>query len=131
MTIYGSEFDENRFQLQLETLQKYCINLDRNTCIRSVTDTLQNLKVQSHLNEVFKLTKLILVLPATNATNERTFSLLKLVKSYLRSTMKQSRLNHFILSAYKNQLDQLDLTKTASDFISKNDARKHIFGKFN
>ena len=131
MTIYGSEFDENRFQLQLETLQKYCINLDRNTCIRSVTDTLQNLKVQSHLNEVFKLTKLILVLPATNATNERTFSLLKLVKSYLRSTMKQSRLNHLILNAYKNQLDQLDLTKTASDFISKNDARKHIFGKFN
>ena len=131
MTIYGSEFDENRFQLQLETLQKYCINLNRNTCIRSVTDTLQNLKVQSHLNEVFKLTKLILVLPATNATNERTFSLLKLVKSYLRSTMKQSRLNHLILSAYKNQLDQLDLTKTVSDFISKNDARKHIFGKFN
>ena len=131
MTIYGSEFDENRFQLQLETLQKYCINLDRNTCIRSVTDTLQNLKVQRHLNEVLKLTKLILVLPATNATNERTFSLLKLVKSYLRSMMKQSRLNHLILSAYKNQLDQLDLTKTASDFISKNDARKHIFGKFN
>ena len=131
MTIYGSEFDENRFQLQLEALQKYCINLNRNTCIRSVTDTLQNLKVQSHLNEVFKLTKLILVLPATNATNERTFSLLKLVKSYLRLTMKQSRLNHLILSAYKNQLDQLDLTKTVSDFISKNDARKHIFGKFN
>ena len=45
--------------------------------------------------------------------------------------MKQSRLNHLILNAYKNQLDQLDLTKTASDFISKNDARKHIFGKFN
>ena len=35
------------------------------------------------------------------------------------------------LSAHKNQLDQLDLTKIASDFINKNDARKHIFGKFN
>ena len=31
-----------------------------------------------------------------------------------------------ILSAYKNQLD---LTKIVSDFINKNDARKHIFGK--
>ena len=30
------------------------------------------------------------------------------------------------LSAHKNQLDQLDLTKIASDFINKNDARKHI-----
>ena len=84
---------------------------------------LRNLKVKIHLSEVFKLTKLILVLPTTNAASEGTFSLLELIKSYLRSTMKQSRLNHLmILSAYINQLDQLDL---------KNDARKHIFGKPN
>ena len=122
MVIYISDFDENRFQVQLENLQEYCTNLDGNICIRSVTDTMLNLKVQSHLNEVFELTKPILVLPATNATIERTFRLLKLIKSHLRSTMKQSRLNHLpILSAYKNQLDQLDLTKIASDFISKND----------
>ena len=132
MAIYGSDFDENRFQVQLEALQEYCTNLDGNIDIRSVTDTLWNLTVQSRLGEVFKLSKLILVLPATNATSERTFSLLKLIKSYLRSTMKQSRLNRLmILSACKNKLDELDLTKIASDFINKNGARKHIFGKFN
>ena len=88
--------------------------------------------VQSHPSEVFNLTKLILVLPVTNPTSERAFSLLNLIKSYLQSAMKQTRLNHLmILSAYKNQLDQLDLTKIALDFINKNDARKHIFGKFN
>ena len=54
MAIYGSDFDQNRFQVQLETLQEYCTNLDGNTCIRSVTDTLPNLKVQGHLSEVFK-----------------------------------------------------------------------------
>ena len=32
-----------------------------------------------------------------------------------------------ILSAYKNQLDQLDVTKIASDFID--DAREHIVRK--
>ena len=78
-----------------------------------------------------KLTKLILLLPVTNATREKTFSLLKLIKSYLRSTMKQSRLNHLILSGDKNQLDQLDLIKIAFDFVSKNDVCKHIFVKFN
>ena len=36
-----------------------------------------------------------------------------------------------ILRTYKNQLDQLDLTKIASDFINKNDTRKNIFGTFN
>ena len=132
MAIYSSEFTENRFQVQLENLQEYWTNLDGNACICSVTDTLWNLKVQSHLSKVFKLAKLILALPATNATSEETFSLLKLSESYLRSTMKQSRLNHLmILSVYKNQLDQLDLTKIASDFINKNDTRKPIFGRFN
>ena len=67
-----------------------------------------------------------------NATREKKFSLLKLIKSSLQSMMKQSRLNHLmILSAYKNQLYQLDLTKIASDFINEGDVRKHIFVKFN
>ena len=131
MAICGSDFDENRFQLQLKTLHKYCTNLDGNTCIRFLAETLQNLKVQSHLSEVFKLTKRILVLPETNATTKKTFSLLKLIKSYLCSMMKQSKLNHLILSACKNQLDQLDLMKSASDCINKNDSRKYSFGKFN
>ena len=74
--------------------------------IRSVTDAFQNLKVQSYPREVFKLTKLILVLLLTNAMSKRTFSL---------------------LSACKNQLDISDLTKVLSDFINKNDARKNIF----
>ena len=68
MAVHGSDFSENRFQVQY----------------------LRNLKVKSHLSEVFKLTKLILVLPAINATSQRTFSLLKLIKNYIQSTMKQS-----------------------------------------
>ena len=46
MVIYGSEFDENRFQLQLQTLQEYCTNIDGKACICSVNDTLRNLKVR-------------------------------------------------------------------------------------
>lgn len=47
MTTYGSDFDENKFQVKLQTLQEYCTKRDGNACIRSVTDTYQNLKVQS------------------------------------------------------------------------------------
>ena len=36
-----------------------------------------------------------------------------------------------ILIAYKNQLDRLNLTKIALDFINKNYPQKHILGKFN
>ena len=62
IAIYRSDLDENRFEVQLVTLQEYCANLDRDVCIRSVTDTLRNLRLQIHLNEVFKLTKFVLVL---------------------------------------------------------------------
>ena len=55
MAMYGSDFYENRFQVQLETLKEHCTNLDGNAYIRFVTETLQNLNVKNHLNEVFKL----------------------------------------------------------------------------
>ena len=46
------------------------------------------------ISEVGKILELLLVLPATkNATSERTFSKLKLIKTYLYSTMTQNRLN--------------------------------------
>ena len=46
------------------------------------------------INSVVLKFKIILVIPATNATSEHSFSALKRIKSYLRSTMSQSRLNH-------------------------------------
>ena len=66
------------------------------------------------------LGKLILVMPATNAVNERSFSALKRVKTYLRATTGDSRLNHLmILHAHK---DKTDATEKAN--------RKQFFGKF-
>ena len=60
----------------------------------------------------------MMVMPATNSTSEKAFSLLKLIKTYLRSTMRQGRLNHLmILSAYRNRLDEMDLRKVASIFV--------------
>ena len=54
--------------------------------------------------------KLILVMPSTNASSERTFSAMRRVKSYLRSTMTQERLNHLmILHVHKELTDKLDL----------------------
>ena len=39
------------------------------------------------LSEVILATKQIIVMPATNATSEQTFSAMQCVKLYLRSTM--------------------------------------------
>jgi len=39
------------------------------------------------------LLKILCIIPVTTATSERSFSSLKRIKTYLRSTMNQSRLN--------------------------------------
>lgn len=67
----------------------------------------------------------------SSATAERTFSALRRVKNYLRSTMGQSRLNHFIvLHAHKQRTDDLDICEVAKDFASKNSRRQDYFGHF-
>ncbi len=89
-------------------------------------------EAKSLVSEVSKLVKLILVLPATNATSERSFSALRRVKTYyLRGTMKQSRLNHLmLLHVHKDLSDGLDIISCANEFVSVNEHRFNIFGKF-
>ena len=131
MALYGSDFEGIRFHVQLETLSEYCKETVDTASVRTVTEILRNLEVRNHLCEVYKLAKLLMVMPATNSASERTFSLLKLIKTYLRSTMTQGRLNHLmILSAYRKRLDEMNLRKVASIFVQKNDGHRHTFGKF-
>ena len=74
---------------------------------------------------------LIVVMLATNASSERSFSTMKRLKTYLRSTMGQTRLNHLmILNIYKEILDCMDLTAVANEFVQGSEHRLHIFGKF-
>ena len=70
-------------------------------------------------------------MPATNATSKHSFSVLRRLKSYLRSTMSQLRLNHMmILSIYKKLVDELDLNAVANEFVDSSDHRLRLFGTF-
>jgi len=80
--------------------------------------------------EVHHLLCLYLTVPMTSATAERTFSTLRRLKSYLRSTMTQKRLNHVILHTHKEQTDELDLIDIAKTFVSCNERRLSFFGSF-
>ena len=62
------------------------------------------------MSAVCKLLSLVLVMPATNAVSEHSFSCLRYLKSYLRATMSQSRLNNvMVLHVHKNLTDKLSL----------------------
>lgn len=80
---------------------------------------------------VYEAVATLLVLPTTTASCERSFSGLRRVKTYLRSSMGQERLNAMILSiAHLDILDRINVCSVANEFASVNNARKHQYGRF-
>ncbi|CAB4025126.1 zinc finger MYM-type 1-like [Paramuricea clavata] len=64
-----------------------------------------------------KAYQLALTIPISVASNERSFSKLRLVKNYLRSTMKEDRLDSLmILASSPDILDNVDIDKIADSW---------------
>ena len=130
LSFYGSDFDSLLLPTHLQIFSqnfpadgKVLIS-DILTFFRSCTPGQLEL-----MSQVSKLVRLLLVMPATNAESERSFSALRRIKTYLRSTMSQQRLNHLmLLHIHKSHTDSLNLVDVANDFIAGNDHRKHVFG---
>uniref|UniRef100_A0A8I6X0X1 HAT C-terminal dimerisation domain-containing protein n=1 Tax=Hordeum vulgare subsp. vulgare TaxID=112509 RepID=A0A8I6X0X1_HORVV len=71
--------------------------------------------------------RILLTIHVTVASAERSFSKLKLLKIYLRSTMSQERLNGLAMCCIeKNMLDNIKLDTVIADFASKNPQRSHF-----
>ena len=117
-------------------LQIYSTNFEMNSqpvTLQESINFLQNLTSGQRvfLKQVCTVASLILVMPATNAASERSFSTLRRLKSYLRSTMKQARLYHtMVLHLYTEILDNLELNSIANEFVQGSDHRLSVFGKF-
>ena len=83
------------------------------------------------LSQVATLTKLMLLAPATSAVCESSFSSLKRLKTYLRSTMRDDRLFQLMgLHVHEQLTNSLDLIQVTSQFVAKNDSRKKMFRTF-
>jgi Domain of unknown function (DUF4371)/hAT family C-terminal dimerisation region len=95
-----------------------------------ITDCLINMGPAANLfGEIQKLVRLYYVLPASVATAERSFSAMRRLKTYLRSTMTSVRLNSvMILSVNRDLAKQLDPKEIMREFVTRNDVRKDTFG---
>ena len=68
--------------------------------------------------------RIMLTILVTVASAERSFSKLKLVKSYLRTTMSQERLNGLAMIAIENDMvEKVNYEDLIDDFASKNARR--------
>ena len=83
------------------------------------------------ITEIITLCKLLLVNPATSAAGERSFSSARRLKTWLRSTMTQTRFSNLtILNTHKQRTDKLCLIDVANEFAALNENRKSNFGTF-
>ena len=81
--------------------------------------------------EIIVICKLLLVNPATSATGQRSFSMARKVKTWLRAKMKQQRFNNVaLLHTHKARTDKIRLVDVANEFVQRNENRFRNFGKF-
>ena len=72
---------------------------------------------------------MLLVAPASSAEAERSFSALRRLKTWLRSTMTQLRLNSLaVRHVHQELLDLVDVDALINEFFAKNETRVSMFG---
>ena len=131
---YGDDIDPFQLKLHRQILATNFPNESvPSLTIFDIKDYILSLSLRERalLSEVCTILELILVLPSTNAVSERSFSAMRRVKTYLRSTMGQERLNNLLtLHVHKDHTDELDLMAVANEFVSHSEHRLSTFGKF-
>jgi len=118
-----SDIDGNELHVELKFLQEFISNKDMGP-----HDILKFVKRMGCFPNAHIAYRILLTIPVTVASAERSFSKLKLLKSYMRSTMTQERLNGLATIALENDvLEKIKYEDIIEDFISKNTRRWILF----
>lgn len=122
MNIHASVLDEDNLKLSCCNLQIYLNNIvDSDELFKEIKFMSSNLPshiykaeevfnnmcatdLSSVLPNLYLAFKILLILPVSVASSERSFSRLKLIKSYLRSTMIQERLSSLAILSIEHKI---------------------------
>ena len=102
--------------------------IESNATIKDLAELLivKHSSIMTSVPDVVTVFKIFLTLPVTVASAERSFSKLKLIKNYMRSTMSEDMLSGLsILSIENERARNLDLSEIVKQFAEKN-ARRRI-----
>ena len=125
---FGDDISTSRLRSELCVLA----NIPQTDPIATMSATVKIIKDLGGIVEIIPNVKRLLqpslILPSSTASAERSFSTLRRMKTYLRSTMSQQRLNHvLILSTYTEMVDLLDINIILAEFIRRNELRRSTF----
>ena len=131
--LYESDLNVHALEMQLQIFATNFTMEGKNTIIKDILKYLRDISsaIRTLLSEICIIAKLILVMPATNEVGEGSFSALWRVKTYLRSTMKQTRLNHLmILHVHKDKTDSLNSHDIGNELERCSEHRFSVFEHF-
>ncbi|XP_066313482.1 uncharacterized protein [Miscanthus floridulus] len=118
-----SDVDANELYVELKFLQDFIPKENMGP-----VEILKFLKRHDYFPNASIAYRVLLTIPVTVASAERSFSKLKLLKSYLRSTMTQQRLNDLATIALESGLlEKIGYEHIIEDFISRNTKRMKYF----
>ncbi|KAF0773673.1 Uncharacterized protein FWK35_00000090, partial [Aphis craccivora] len=124
---YGSDFNRDKLILHRDMFLN--IAKSREASIKSLQDVVNLMKSENvcvMLSEFSKLLQIALTILISSCTAEKSFSALRRLKTFLRSTMTQNRLNDIaILHVHRNE--DVDIEKVANTFINKAKVRQNTF----
>ena len=137
MTYLKEDIDKDRLLNQLAMLADMIktafssTEMKRVTTLRTIADAMNESDIyKKMLGEVDKALKIYITFPVTTSTAERSYSSLRRLKTFLRSTMTQSRLNNLLLLyIHLPETNSPNLKVIAQEFVSVNSCRLHHFGK--
>ncbi|CAI6358970.1 unnamed protein product [Macrosiphum euphorbiae] len=106
------------------------VTKSRKVPIKNVDDVLKLMKnddaLRQMLPELNKILCIMLFIPVSSCTSERSFSALRRLKTYIRSTMSQTRLNGIsILHVHRDE--EINVETVANQFINISKMRKNTF----
>ena len=135
VTSIASEYPELCDQQSLKTELAIFLKLPQETNVtKSLAGSATSLRnmvpeMRMMFPHVEALVRLLMINPASSASAERSFSSLRRLKSYLRSTCGQLRLNNIAMcNVHKDVFDQIKLDEVLREFILHKDNRVAVFG---
>lgn len=121
-------FEQPRFERQAWFTR--CVNEGRETTYRELRDVfVAEPSTKVMLPGIHTALVLYMVLPSTSCEAERSFSMLRRLLNYLRSTMNQERLSSLaMLHCYRDVARAiLPLEEMTSEFIGSSTVRRNMF----
>ncbi|CAI6364414.1 unnamed protein product [Macrosiphum euphorbiae] len=117
---YNEDIDQEIInEIEFFKYQVKAILPDLNATALNILNAIKKYELDSTCPNLMTAHRLFLTMPVTVASGERSFSKLKLTKTYLRSTMSQNRLtNSAILSIEHEITKSIDFEDVIEDFAS-------------